>query len=141
MARLLNSGVCKMKLRNLFFLSRANLKGAKRKKSVFTMTVLTVVSIVLLAGFSEIFSNIIYAYKNDPDCRTLLIYPQELHYDPDTGELRSTNNMNESFKEEILKIDHVLSCEPAACTRMSQLPEISEIRDENGNDVTDALGD
>ena len=92
-----------MKLRNLFFLSRANLKGAKRKKSVFTMTVLTVVSIVLLAGFSEIFSNIIYAYKNDPDCRTLLIYPQELHYDPDTGELRSTNNMNESFKEEILK--------------------------------------
>ena len=110
-----------MKLKNSLFLSRANLHGSMRKSAVFTMMILAVVAVVLLAGFSNIFTNMLTTYKNDPALRTVFIFPAQNFFNNQTGEYdKGTFTVNDAIREDILNIDHVLSCEPLPYSRIDQ---------------------
>ena len=123
-----------IKIRNLFFLSRANLKGAKRKKSVLVMMTLSVISVVLLAGFITIFINIINTYNANIECRQISVSPEMVFSET------KTKGINEKTKGEVLDIEHVVSCEMQPYEEY-EFPFVKKITDENGTDVTDSLGD
>ncbi len=124
-----------MKLKNSLFLSRANLHGSKRKNTVFVMMIFAVIATVLLASYINIYSGVLWDLMNNPSTKTLYLVPFRINY-PDSNMI----NLSEETKADVLNIEHVISVESAKYADY-QLPEIKKITDENGNDVTNSLGE
>lgn len=117
-----------MKISKLLFVSKANLKGAKRKKTVLIMMILAVVAVTVLAGFLNI---IIYNYNTDLSSSKLkkiqvnpeVVYPSGSH-----------KGVNEKTIDEVLSIEHVESCEPMKYNEYQSFT-YKEIKDDNGNNI------
>ncbi|MGN0456435.1 MAG: ABC transporter permease [Acutalibacteraceae bacterium] len=117
-----------MKISKLLFVSRANLKGAKKKKTVLVMMILAVIAVTVLAGFLNI---ITYHYNTELSSiqfRQIEINPEVVY--PSV----SHKGVNEKTIDEVLSIDHVMSCEPMKYNEY-QLFTYKEIKDDNGNNI------
>ena len=123
-----------MKLKYSIFLSKANLHGSKRKNTVTIMMILSVASLILLAGFIAILTDVLNVYNENIRCRQILVSP-EIVYPESAGK-----GVNEKTKDEVLKIDHVVSCEKELYSNY-QASFVQKIKDENGKDITESLGE
>ena len=117
-----------MKLSNLIFISRANLKASKRKKSVLVMMIISVIAIIVLAGYLSKVNLSFTSKLNSSSFCQIEIAPEVVY--PET----SHKGVNDKNKVEILEVEHVLSCEPKNYPDY-QFFEYLEIKDENGNDL------
>ena len=120
-----------MKLKNCLTLSRFNLKGSKRKNTVLIMMVLSVIMVIVLAGFLIITTEIMEQHENKPVMHQVVIFPESRHSES------SHKGVNEETLDEVLNIDHVLSCDIESYPDY-QFIDITKIIDENGNDITNS---
>ena len=120
-----------MKLNNYLFLSKTNLKNLKRKSTVLIMMILAVVAITFLAGLLNVMKGVMNTYHNSLRCRQIMILPERIY--PEV----THKGVNENTINEILNIEHVISCEKNPY-QDRELPQIEKITDENGNDITNS---
>lgn len=115
-----------MKITKLLFISRANLKGAKRKKTVLVMMIISVIAITVLAGFLNIVNYNYTSKLNSPEFCQIQVEPEVVY--PEV----TFKGINEKTLDEVLSIEHVVSCEPQHYNEYQNFT-INEITDENGN--------
>ena len=121
-----------MKLKNCLTLSKFNLKGSKKKNSVLVMMVLTVVAITVLAGFLNVVNDIVLKSESRLSMRQILIFPTTV-YPEITLKGVTKENINE-----VLDIEHVLSCESEPYSHETQFVDYLKITDENENEITNS---
>ncbi|MGN0498870.1 MAG: ABC transporter permease [Acutalibacteraceae bacterium] len=117
-----------MKISKLLFVSRANLKGAKRKKTVLIMMVLAVVAVTVLVGYLNIATYNYNIQLSSIKFRQIEVDPEVVY--PSV----SHKGVNEKTMDEVLSIDHVVSCEPMKYNDY-QTFSYKEIKDDNGNNI------
>ncbi len=107
-----------MKLRNTFFLARANIKGNRHNNLSTAVVVLLCVSLTVISLLSFTLSNAMNEYKNDFRARTIEAYPYNKVFD-------------EKTLAEISNISHVESIDIEDEMRC-QYFNIENISDKNG---------
>ena len=120
-----------MKLSHTLFISKANLKGSKKEKTVLIMMILSIIAIVVLGGYLSLVNDIMSAHKNNLLVRQLYIFPPSA-----LGEVRY-KSLDEASIDEILSLDHVLSGEFQPYAGY-QFPKIVSVKDEQGDDITNS---
>ncbi|MCQ4022896.1 MULTISPECIES: ABC transporter permease [unclassified Ruminococcus] len=118
-----------MNISKLLFVSRANLKGAKRKKTVLVMMVLAVISVAVLANFLNLIAYNYNTKLNSIEFRQIEVDPEVVYPS------HSYKGVNDKTIDEVLSIEHVVSCEPIRYNEYQSF-DIIDIKDDNGNDVT-----
>ena len=86
-----------MKLKNIIFLSEANIKGNKKSSYIVLFVCLLVVSLTLILSFSIVINNSVNEYKNDVRARMIELSPCE------NGEI------TEELKARIMTLEHIES--------------------------------
>lgn len=86
-----------MKLKNIRFLSEANIKGNKKSSYTVLFVCLLVVSLTLILSFSVVINNSVNEYKNDVRARMIELSPCE------NGEI------TEELKARIMSLEHIES--------------------------------
>lgn len=107
-----------MKIKNIRFLARANIKGNKKSNVILVLMILLVTFLTLISSFSVTVTNAVNEYKEDFRARSLEVDPWRHKLD---------NEMLESIKQ----VEHVEDVYMLQGMR-NQIFEILDISDENG---------
>ncbi len=125
-----------MKISNNLFLAKANLKGSAKKNTVQAMMILSVISITLLVGFLGVVNTVLEQNKNAKVYRQAVIFPKTEH-----EEVESVGVTNKNINE-ILSIDHVISCEKEDLPYTAyQSVTVTQILDENSKNISDTTNE
>ena len=120
-----------MRFKNNLFLAKANLNGSQRKRVVVIMMVLSVISVITLIGFLNVVNTKMEINKQKDIVRQIYLLPQRSF----PGNIR--RGMTAENINEVLNIEHVISCEKTPYTHY-QLLDIKKIDNENGKDITNS---
>ena len=123
-----------MRIKNNLFLSKANLKGSKKKNTVMVMMILSVISITLLVGFLGVVNTVLEQNKNAKCYRQAVIFPKTEY-----EEVESVGVTNKNIKE-ILSIDHVISCEKRDLPPSESIT-VTKILDENNKNISNTTNE
>ncbi len=125
-----------MRINNNLFLAKANLKGSKKKNTVMVMMILSVISVTLLVGFLGVANTVLEQNKNAKVYRQAVIFPKTEHEEVDSVGV-TNKNINE-----ILSIDHVISCEKEDLPYTAyQSVTVTQILDENSKNISDTTNE
>lgn len=120
-----------MKLSHAIFISKANLKGSKKEKTILVFMILSIIAVSVLIGYTQLINNIMSQFENRLILKQIFIQPLTVY--PDT----TISGVTKDNVADILSMEHVVSGTPQPYDNYNYIT-FAKITDDNGCDISNS---